>query len=142
VVDVARPESIKAREFAELVDAFVSGSIKPGMEAQIRSALSHWRDNDEKLQRVATQSSIVQEVAPLSQSLSSISAAGLQALDFMDRGEKAPKEWETQQLAAMQQAFQPKGQVMLMVVPSVQKLIQASAGNTPTTLSIPKAGND
>src|SRR3954451_2562359 len=78
VVDVARPESIKAREFAELVDAFVSGSIKPGMEAQIRSALSHWRDNDEKLQRVATQSSIVQEVAPLSQSLSSISAAGLQ----------------------------------------------------------------
>jgi hexosaminidase len=142
VVDVARPESIKAREFAELVDAFVSGSIKPGMEAQIRSALSHWRDNDEKLQRVATQSTIVQEVAPLSQSLSSISAAGLQALDFMDRGEKAPKEWETQQLAAMQQAFQPKGQVMLMVVPSVQKLIQASAGNTPTTLSIPKAGND
>jgi hexosaminidase len=142
VVDVARPESIKAREFAELVDAFVSGSIKPGMEAQIRSALSHWRDNDEKLQRVATQSSIVQEVAPLSQSLSSISAAGLQALDFMDRGEKAPKEWETQQLAAMQQAFQPKGQVMLMVVPSVQKLIQASAGDTPTTLSIPKAGND
>jgi hexosaminidase len=142
VVDVARPESIKAREFAELVDAFVSGSIKPGMEAQIRSALSHWRDNDEKLQRVATQSSIVQEVAPLSQSLSSISAAGLQALDFLDRGEKAPKEWETQQLAAMQQAFQPKGQVMLMVVPSVQKLIQASAGDTPTTLSIPKAGND
>lgn len=142
VVDAARPESQTAREFSELVDAFVTNAIKPGMEAQIRAALTGWRDNDEKFQSVASKSSIVQEVAPLSQNLSSISASGLRALDLMDRGEKAPKEWEDQQLAQLQDAFQPKGQVLLMIVPAVQKLIQASAGDTPTTLPLPKSAID
>ncbi|HTJ86578.1 MAG TPA: family 20 glycosylhydrolase [Terriglobales bacterium] len=138
VVDAARPESEAAREFSKLVDAFVSGKIKPGMEAEIRTQLTRWRDNDENLQPLAARSSLVQEVAPLSQNLSAVSVAGLKALEYLDRGEKAPADWETHQLALMQEAFQPKGQVMLMIVPATQKLVQFSAGQTPTTLALPK----
>jgi hexosaminidase len=138
VVDAARPESKTAREFSELVDKFVSGQIKPGMEAQIRGRLTAWRNNDEKLQPIAQNSGLVQEVAPASQNLAAIAASGLSALDYLDRDEKAPQEWKTQQLTLMQQAFQPTAQVILMVVPAVQKLVQASAGETPTVLPFPK----
>jgi hexosaminidase len=142
VVDAARPESETAREFSELVDKFIAGQIKPGMEAQIRAKLTRWRDNDKNFQSLAQRSSLMQEVAPISQNLSTISASGLRALDYLDREERASQDWKTQQLAAVQQAFQPIAQVILMVAPAVQKLIQASAGETPTTLGLPKSASE
>jgi hexosaminidase len=142
VVDAARPESLTARRFSNLVDALITGQTKPGMEAQIRVMLTAWRDNDGKLQSVATKSALVQEVMPLSQQLSAMGTAGLQALDYLDSGEKAPESWTTQQLAMAEQAFQPKAQLVLMIVPPVQKLIQASAGEKPSELAIPKAASE
>jgi len=142
VVDAARPESIKAREFGELVDQLISGQIKPGLEAQIRSTLMNWRDNNVQLRPLGQRSVLVQEVLPLSQNLSALAAAGLEALDYLDRGEKAPREWETQQLQLAQQAIQPKAQLLLMVAAPVQKLIQASAGDKPTDLPLPKNASD
>jgi hexosaminidase len=142
VIDAARPESATARQFSALVDALVSGQTKPGIEPQIRALLAKWRDNHEKLQPVAENSALLQEVLPVSQNLSALGTAGLQALDYLDRGEKAPEEWKTQQLAMVQQAFGPKGQVLLMVAPAVQKLIQASAGEKPTELVTPKSATE
>jgi len=138
VVDAARPESATARRFSALVETFVSGQAKSGVEPQIRVLLSEWRDNQAKL-GPAEDSSLVHEVLPVSQNLSALGAAGLQALDYLDRGEKAPDDWKTQQLAMVQQAFEPKAQVLLMVAPAVQKLIQASAGEKPVELAIPKS---
>jgi hexosaminidase len=139
VIDAARPESIPARNFSKLVNDFVSGKMKPGMEAHIRFTLTKWRDNSEDLGQLATNSSLVQEVLPVSQNLSALGAAGLQALDYLDRGEKAPDTWAEQQLALVQQSLQPKGQVLLMVAGPVQKLIQFSAGETPTELPLPRS---
>jgi len=138
VVDAARPESAVARRFSVLVDGFVSSQKKPGSEPQIRTWLAGWRDNQNKLRPLAENSALLQEVLPVSQNLSGLGEAGLQALDYLDRGEKAPDDWKTQQLAIVQQAFEPKAQVLLMVAPAVEKLVQASAGEKPTDLPIPK----
>jgi hypothetical protein len=138
VVDTARPESIKAREFAGLVNAFVSGPIKPGMEAQLRAQLAIWKNNAENLQPLAEKSWFVQEAMAQSQNLSSISAAALQGLDYLDRGEKPPAGWEQQQLTLVQQAYQPKAQVLLMICPAIQKVIQFSAGAQITELALPQ----
>jgi hypothetical protein len=137
-VDAARPESMRAREFSALVNAFTSGPIKPGMEAELRAQLTRWKNNADDLQPLAAKSWFVQEVMPQSQNLSSISSAALQALDYVDRGEKPPAAWTQQQITAVQQAFEPKAQVLLMVCPAIQKLIQFSAGEQPTTLALPK----
>ncbi len=142
VIDAARPESATARKFGELVDKFLAGPIKPGMEAQIRSMLISWRDNQIELSAAGQSSSLVQEVMPLSHDLSILGAAGLQALDYLDRGEKAPDAWKTQQLALAQSAIQPRAQLLLMVASPVQKLVQASAGEKPTDLAFPKNAND
>jgi hexosaminidase len=142
VVDAARPESIAARRFSLLVNEFLSGPIKPGMEAEIRETLGNWRDNNQSLRPLAEGSSLVAEVAPISQNLSALAAAGLQALNYLDRGEKAPEAWANQQLALVQQAIQPQAQLLLMIASPVQKLIQASAGEKPTELAMPTTGNN
>ena len=139
VIDAARPESATARRFSVLVDAFVSGQIRPGMELQIRAMLTEWRNNPEKLRPLTEKSPLVQEVAPISHNLGAMGAAGLQALEYLDHGEKAPEDWKTQQLALAEEAIQPKAQLLLMIAPPVKKLIQASAGDKPTDLPIPQS---
>jgi hexosaminidase len=143
VVDAARPESAKARQFRALVDDFISGPVKPGMEAEIRSTLTAWRDNDVGLRRLAQQSSLVEEVSPLSQNLSGLGGAGLEALDYLDRGEKAPGSWEIEQLQLARQAVQPsRAQLLLMIAEPIAKLIQVSAGEKPTALPLPTNASD
>jgi hexosaminidase len=139
MVDAAPPESLDARRFAKLVDEFVSGKIKPGTETEIRARLSAWRDNDTRFLGLAQNSAPLQEVLPLSHDLSALGQAGLEAVDYLDRGEKAPETWKTQQFALTQAAIQPRAQLILVVAGSVQKLIQASSGEAPTELSLPKS---
>jgi hypothetical protein len=110
----------------------------PEVESQIRAQLTSWRDNREKLARLAPKSSFIQEVVPVSDNLSAISAAGLQALDYITHSEKPPAGWAQLQLSAVQQAFEPKAQLLLMVCPAIQKLIQFSAGEKPTELALPR----
>jgi hexosaminidase len=130
LVDAARPESIAARQFAELVDEFVARKIKPGTEAEIRATLIRWRDNETDLQPMAEGSFLLQDVPPLSHDLSTLGTAGLQALDYLDHGQAAPEEWRAQQIAFLEQAKKPRAQVELMVVLPVEKLIEASAAQT------------
>jgi len=142
MVDAAPPESLDGRRFGKLVDEFVSGKIKPGTEAGVRATLSGWRDNDIRIRALAQNSALLQEVLPLSHDLSALGQAGLEAMDFLDRGEKAPEAWKSQQLALAQAAIQPRAQLILVVAGSVQKLIQASAGETPTELALPKKATE
>ena len=141
-VDAARPESLRAREFSRMVDEFVSGKMRPGLEEQIRWSLKMWHDNDVALRGLAEKSSLVSEVAPISLKLAQISSAGLQALDYLDRSEKPPAGWSAQQVTLAQQAFQPQAQMLLMVAPPIQKLIQYSAGEKPSDMPLPKSAVD
>jgi hexosaminidase len=127
LVDAARPESMTARRFAALVDAFMAGDSKPGTEAEIRTLLGRWRDQQVELQPLADESFLVKEALPLSRSLSMLGTAGLAALEYMDHGERAPAAWKAEQLAFIEQAKKPKAQLLLVVAPSVQKLVEASA---------------
>jgi len=128
VIDAARPESASARHFGNLVDALLAGKTDPETKQEIRALLIRWRDNQNNLQRLETQSFLLTEVIPISQDLSAVAATGLQALDYIDRGERAPGTWATQQFASLEQAQKPKAQLLLMVAPSVQKLVEVSSG--------------
>src|SRR3989442_1783685 len=128
LVDAVRPESATARHFADLVNALVGGNLNPGTEQQIRQLLTGWRDQQASLQPLLNKSFLLKEAAPLSQELSMLGAAGLRALDYLDRGGPAPETWKTEQLALIEQGKMQKAQLLLMVVPSVEKLIDASVG--------------
>jgi hexosaminidase len=128
VVDAARPESDTARHFADLVDALIAGQADPSAKQEVRTLLIRWRDNQSNLQALETQSFLLTEIIPLAQDLSAVATTGLQALDYLDRGERASDDWATQQFAVLAKAQKPKAQLLLMVAPSVQKLVEASSG--------------
>jgi hexosaminidase len=128
MIDAVSPESDAARNFGNLVQTFVQSGYKDqAAEAQIRSWLMTWRDNDAKLHPLLDQSALLQEDGPLSVNLSALGAAGLQALDYLDKSQPAPDAWKTQQLALIEQAKKPGADLLLMVVAPVQQLVEASA---------------
>jgi hexosaminidase len=108
------------------VQAFAQSGYKDqAAEAQIRSYLTTWRDNDARLHPILAQSALLQEDVPLSQSLSALGAAGLQALDYIDKGQPAPDSWKAQQNAVIEQAKTRQADMQLMVVAPVEQLIEA-----------------
>jgi hypothetical protein len=48
-------------------------------------------------------------------------------LDLIVRGQRAPDDWKAQQLVLLQQIEKPKGQLLLIPAPSVQKLVEAAS---------------
>ncbi len=142
LIDAARPESDTARRFANLVDAVVSGqSNTPQSKAEIRAMLTRWRDNQVKLEPLLQKSFLLKEADPVSRNLSAVSAAGLRALDYLESGERAPEAWKAQQLALLEQAKKPSAQLLLMIAPSVEKLIQTSAGE-PVSAAVRQHDDD
>jgi hexosaminidase len=128
MIDAVSPESDAARNFGNLVQTFVQSGYKDhAAEAQIRSWLMTWRDNDAKLHPLLDQSALLQEDGPLSVNLSALGAAGLQALDYLDKSQPAPDAWKAEQLALIEQAKKPGADLLLMVVAPVQQLVEASA---------------
>jgi len=128
VIDAARPESVTARNFSDLVDAMVAGRADARAKQEVRTLLIRWRDNQSNPQALETQSFLLKEIVPLSQELTAVATTGLQALDYMDRGERAPAAWATEQFALLEAAQKPKAQLLLMVAPPVRKLVEASSG--------------
>ena len=131
LVDAVAPESEVARRFSKSVDDLIAEHFwDPASEAQIRSLLMQWRDNDSRLQTSIQKSFLLKEITPLSQQLSALGTAGLQALDYLDKGEHPPDEWKAQQRALIEQTKTPAADLLLVAAPAVQKLIEASANGS------------
>jgi hexosaminidase len=129
LVDAVYPESDTAREFAAEVQRFLqSGGKNEQAEEQIRGWLTLWSGNDAKLQPTIAQSALLQDDGSLSQNLSAVAAAGLQALKYLDQGQAPPDEWKTQQMGLFAQASKPRGNLLLMVVGPIQQLIGGHNG--------------
>ncbi len=128
MIDAVYPESDVARRFGSLVQAYIQSGYKDqASEAQIRAMLTAWRDNDAKLHALLQQSFLLQETAPLSEDLSALGVAGLQALDALAKGEPPAESWRAQQLTLVERARTGKADLFLMIVAPVKQLIDASA---------------
>jgi len=130
LVDSVAPESEVGREFSAAVKALVSSKFSDASaEARVREQLESWRENYARLEPLIQNSFLLKEVEPLSLSLASLGATGVQALDYIDKGGHAPDGWKAQQLAMIEQAKKPKANLRLAIAPAVQMLVESSAGN-------------
>jgi len=128
MIDAVYPESDVARHFSDLVQTFIqSGCKDQAVEAQIRTWLTVWRDNDAKLHPLLLQSSLLQEDAQISLDLSALGGIGLQALDYLDKSQTAPDSWRAGWAPLFDEAKMRKADMLLMVVAPVQQLVEASA---------------
>ncbi|HLW78048.1 MAG TPA: family 20 glycosylhydrolase, partial [Terriglobia bacterium] len=120
LVDAERPESDAAREFAALVADWKSH------RGEIRQRLTRWRDDTSNALPLMQRSALLQEDVPLAEDVSALSAAGLQALDYLDSGKPAPAAWVTEQLALCDRAAKPRAELLIMMTPSIRALVEAS----------------
>jgi hexosaminidase len=128
LIDAAYPESDTARQFSDLVEAFAKGGYKDeAAEAQIRAWLTLWRNNDMKLHPLLEQSWLLHEDVAISQNLAMLGAAGLEALDYLDKGQPEPELWKTQQMAIVDQSKKPVAGLLLQVTPPVEELVEAAS---------------
>jgi hexosaminidase len=128
LVDAARPESAIARNFSELVNTyFQNGPQKSAAEAQMRGWLNQWQQNHANLQPLLDQSFLLSENKPLSEDLSALAAAGLQALDALDKSQSIPDAWRTEQKAVVTRSSSPRANLLLMVAAPLQRLIDAAS---------------
>ena len=125
LVDAARPESDTAREFAGLVANWAAN------KDQIRNQLIAWRDNNAELIRVLKQNALLQEDAPLAEDLGALAAGGLQSIEYLESGKPASQLWVTEQTALLDRAAKPRAELLLMIVPSIRKLVEAAAQAKP-----------
>lgn len=128
LVDAARPESIEARNFSENVDAFLANPSVGADKDKIRSMLERWQSAAANLPVLEDRSFLMKELVPVSQNLRDASAAGLQALDYLEKNTTSPEEWRTSALTTLDAAGQTQAQVTLAVVPPIRKLVVASGG--------------
>ncbi len=134
LVDAARPESAVARHFAELVERYIaSGYQDSTAEGQVRSWLVRWQGNRANLDPLLQQSFLLAEDQPLSEDLATLATAGLQALDGIRKNQPMPEAWRTEQLEVVERSMKPRANLLIMVAPSVQKLIEASGTPRPAT---------
>ena len=128
MVDAVTPESGAARRFSQAVDRFIASNFQDATtEAYIRGRLMTWRDNDAQLQPLLENSYLLKEVSPVSRNLSALGAAGLEALEYIDKAEPAGDSWHSAQIAIVQAAEKPTADLSLAIAPAVQKLVDASA---------------
>jgi hexosaminidase len=125
MVDAVPPESETARTFAALVQKLLDRQATSDELASIRAQLGVWVDNDAKVQPLLQQMALLQELSPVSLSLKSVAQTGLEALDYVNSDRHPPAGWREQQLNLLKQAEQPQAELLDMIAPSVQKLVEA-----------------
>jgi hexosaminidase len=126
LVDAVRPESDAGRSFAGETQRFLNAPDSFLETYVMVTQLNSWQDNHQRLQPLLQNSPLLQEVEPVSQSLSAVAATGLQALRYLGAGGRAPAAWREQQLAFLKEAQKPQAEMLNTIAPSVQKLVEAT----------------
>jgi hexosaminidase len=128
LVDAARPESETARRFRRQVDFYLKNGPDAAQAAELRAALTRWRDNHAALEPILNESPRAAEARVHSRDLTAISRRGLEALDHLASGRSSPAAWVEEASNDVALAEKPSAsELELAVVPAVRKLVLAAA---------------
>lgn len=123
IADVATPDQAVPRIFNEQVEAFLVNPSK-NSEKEITDKLTLWKENDLQFKKLLHNSPTLREAALLSENLSALASAGLEAIQYIHDQKKADTEWLKQKLVITNSAKQQGGRCEIQVVNTIQKLIE------------------
>lgn len=128
VVDATGPDSEAARKFSMMVDAFLSDAPRFLLyRAEITQTLIDWQTSGVSLEPMTDRSPALKEIKPLAKNLLDISRAGLEALSYLKLQSVPTAEWRQLTLTRLDEAAKPNAALEFAVIPSVRKLVIASA---------------
>ncbi len=119
LVDAARPESKLAIDFR--------GWVRRGDWKAVRRMLVQWEANEALLKPTLESHGLLREVVPVSEQLTIAARIGLEALGRIERSERGDSAWVSRQTAALKEAAKPRVELLLMIVPAVQELVDRAA---------------
>ncbi|MFT8805139.1 MAG: family 20 glycosylhydrolase [Acetobacter aceti] len=131
-VAMAEPDSFSAMRFNQLAEAYVQGDRS--VAQQLRHDLEQWAANDGLFEKTIGGVTALETIRPISQQLSSLARAGLEALDGkVDTSRRAQIEkLLTQQQEALAASSwqllspplpQPPGGLLIDIVPGIRALV-------------------
>jgi len=126
VVDAALPESMPARDFNQLVDAFLAHPQGQN-GTRLLQVLAAWQANHQALSALMQRAPVLAEILPLSLTLQRLGRAGQEACALYAKKQKANATWLAEQNALLAAARKPCAEVELAVVSPIEKLIVAVA---------------
>ena len=127
LVDAARPDSKKSRQFAKMVDAFISDAPHFQSNASdLRSTLTSWRDAEVSLNVLFERAPALREAKPLAGDLANLGEIGLEALSYISTNVAPPPEWRDAKLTILAEAAKPKAALEFPTVKSVKNLVIAA----------------
>jgi hexosaminidase len=127
LVDAVRPDSETARQFAAIVDEFLSDAPRFELyRPNIGNTLEEWRAAGIALGPMIDRSPALQEARPFAHDLADIAEAGLEAMSHLSAGDAPTTEWRDAQLAKLDEAAKPKAGLEFVVILSVRKLVIAA----------------
>ncbi|MBS1668704.1 MAG: family 20 glycosylhydrolase [Bacteroidetes bacterium] len=126
LADVASPDQPVPRIFNKQVDSFLINP-SPELEKTINEKLTLWKENDLPFQQLVKKSPVLQEAASLSQNLSKLADAGMQAMQYIQEHHNLGKDWLQEKMDIIKQARKQGGRCELQVVDAVQRLIEKAA---------------
>ncbi len=126
MVDAVLPESERARQFDDLVQSWMADRSRAETLQEIRSSLIRWRQNSGQLSPLIPQSFLLEEIGPLNDTVAELCSRGLQAMDYLESGQKAPEIWQKETADLLSRAEKPQAEMLPAFVGSIRKLAEAA----------------
>jgi hexosaminidase len=133
LVDAARPESDAARGFGQAVDTMLADPSRQAGREAIRARLTEWQDLGVGLRSLLEGRALLREAVPLAIEASTLAAAGLEALGFLEQGQAAPESWWKERAPLLQRPKGPPHGLEVAFRPAVGKLVEAARGGAAST---------
>ncbi|HYL75751.1 MAG TPA: family 20 glycosylhydrolase [Bryobacteraceae bacterium] len=126
LADAARPESETVRRLNQIVDQKTD-------DAEAKLILTEWSANHNQLAPLFTGNFLLRELAGLSEDLSKTGTIGLQALQYLESGQRPPSDWLAEAKQELHRMEQPRAEVALAATRPVRALLdRISPPATPT----------
>jgi hypothetical protein len=128
LVDAVLPESDTTRKFDLLVQEALSrepgaaGAFEP-----VRQVLAGWQENRTRLDSILRQSSLLSEILPLSGTVFELSERGLQAVNYLESGQRPPEAWLNETAMLLEASGKPEVEMLPAMIASVRALVDAAA---------------
>ena len=123
LVDAADPDSVATSRFGFSISEW------RGHRQEIRNQLTRWHDNSIVVKPILERYPNLREAVPLAEHVLDLSAAALEALDYIDQRRKPSQAWVTRQRQSLERAGVPQADLTITLVETLRTLIGMAAAN-------------
>jgi hexosaminidase len=127
LVDAIPPESDAARRFGDAVDQYLALPKDQRDSAPLRRQLTVWLENIEKVRLMLQTDSLLTENIETADALATLCRTGEDAFSYLDASasQTASSDWKQRTQTAISAAAARHGDILIMIAPAIQKLIDA-----------------